>query len=250
MITAFQEKIIFRSEVLPQDHVFTSSVPFEELYLKANDGAILHGLHYQQENPKGVIVYYHGNARTLEYWGEWAEGLSKKYTYDVVIMDYRGYGKSLGKRSFKAMLGDALLFYDYAKVKFSEENITIFGRSLGGAFATHTATHTATQRNAKQLLLESTFTSVYDIGKQRFWFLPLKWLLNYPFQNIKNIENIQMPTSFIHGTNDAVVPYDHGQKLYKKSGSGTKEFYTIKNGEHNNLIAFPAYFNALDAILK
>ena len=70
------------------------------------------------------------------------------------------------------MLEDALLFYDYANSKFSEEEITIFGRSLGGAFATHTAT----QRNAQQLLLESTFTSVYDIGKQQFWFLPLKCL--------------------------------------------------------------------------
>jgi fermentation-respiration switch protein FrsA (DUF1100 family) len=246
MLHAFQEKIIFRSEVLPQDHIFTSSVPFEELYLKATDGAILHGLHYQAKNPKGVIVYYHGNARTLEYWGEWAEGLSKKYKYDVVIMDYRGYGKSRGKRSFNAMLSDALLFYDYARTEFSEEEITIFGRSLGGTFATHTAK----QRKAKQLLLESTFTSVYEVARRRFWFLPLKWLLSYPFQNIKNIQTIGIPTHIIHGTEDAVVPYEHGQELYKKSGGSTKKFYTIENGEHNNLISFPAYFEALDKVLK
>ncbi|MEM6719671.1 MAG: alpha/beta fold hydrolase [Bacteroidota bacterium] len=246
MLAAFQEKIIFRSETLPLDHVFTSSIPFEELYLKASDDAIIHGLHYKQEAPKGVLVYYHGNARTLEYWGKWAENLSVKYNYDVVIMDYRGYGKSQGKRSHSQMLADALLFYDYAKTKFSEEEITIFGRSLGGAFATHTATH----RNAKQLLLESTFTSVIDIGKRQFWFLPLKWLLRYPFQNIENIQKISMPTYIIHGTKDAVVPYEHGQKLYHKSGSSTKKFYTIPNGEHNDLIAYPSYFEALDEILK
>ncbi|MEM6687147.1 MAG: alpha/beta hydrolase [Bacteroidota bacterium] len=246
MLAAFQEKIIFRSEVLPQDHIFTSSIPFEELYLKASDGAVLHGLHYQQENPKGVLLYFHGNARTLDYWGVWAETLSKKYNYDVVIMDYRGYGKSVGKRSFKPMLSDALLFYDYAKTKFSAEDITIFGRSLGGAFATYTAT----QRTAKQLLLESTFTSVIAIGKRRFWFLPLQWLLRFPFQNEQNIEKITMPTHIIHGTEDAVVPYEHGQILYKKSGSSAKKFYTIENGEHNNLISFPPYFEALDEVLK
>ncbi|MGH1388183.1 alpha/beta hydrolase [Kordia sp.] len=246
MLLAFQEKIIFQSDTLSQDHEFTSSVPFEEIYLKATDDAILHGLHYKQENPKGVLLYFHGNARTLEYWGKWAERLSKQYNYDVLIMDYRGYGKSLGKRSYDMMLADALLFYDYANTKFSEEEITIFGRSLGGAFATHTAA----KRNAKLLLLESAFTSVYDIGKERFWFLPLKWLLSYPFQNIENVAAISMPTYLIHGTKDAVVPYDHGQKLYKKSGSGTKKFYTIQNGEHNNLINHPEYFQALDEILK
>ena len=246
MLVAFQEKIIFQSETLSQDHVFTSSVPFEEIYLKAADDAILHGLHYQQENPKGVLLYFHGNARTLEYWGKWAERLSKQYNYDVLIMDYRGYGKSFGERSYDNMLADALLFYDYANTKFSKEKITIFGRSLGGTFATHTAT----QRKAKLLLLESTFTSVYDVAKKRFWFLPLKWLLSYPFQNIKNIEKISIPTYLIHGTKDAVVPYEHGQELYKKSGSGTKKFYTIQKGEHNNLISHPEYFQALDEILK
>ncbi|WP_298520945.1 alpha/beta hydrolase [uncultured Kordia sp.] len=246
MLLAFQEKIIFQSETLPQDHVFTSSIAFEELYLKAWDDAILHGLHYQQENPKGVLLYFHGNARTLEYWGKWAEDLSKTYNYDVIIMDYRGYGKSQGKRSYDSMLADALLFYDFAKTKFSEEEIIIFGRSLGGAFATHTAT----QRNAKLLLLESTFTSVYEVAKKRFWFLPLQWLLKYPFQNVKNIQQISIPTYMIHGTNDAVVPYEHGQILHEKSGSGAKKFYTIQNGEHNNLINFPEYFQALGEILN
>lgn len=246
MLLNFQEQLIFRSQSLPQDHVFTASIPFEELNLKASDGAILNGLHYKQEQPKGVLIYFHGNAQTLEYWGKWAEELSKRYKYDVVIMDYRGYGKSTGKRSYEAMLADGLLFYDYCKTKFSEDQITIFGRSLGGAFATHTAAKT----NAKKLLLESTFTSVYDIGSKRFWFLPLKWLLKYPFQNDQNITQIKMPTYFIHGTEDGVVPYEHGKTLYEKSGSDSKKFYTIQDGLHNDLINYPAYFQALDEVLK
>ncbi len=242
----FQEQLIFRSESLAQDHVFTSEVPFEELFLKATDGAVLNGLHYKQPNPKGVLLYFHGNAQTLEYWGKWAEELSARYQYDVVIMDYRGYGKSTGKRSYNAMLADGLLFYDYCQTKFSAIQITIFGRSLGGAFATHIAT----KREAKLLLLESSFTSVYDIASKNFWFLPLKWLLKYPFQNDENIAQITMPTYIIHGTNDMIVPYNQGQKLFKKSGSGTKKIYTIEGALHNNLVGYPEYFQALDEILK
>jgi fermentation-respiration switch protein FrsA (DUF1100 family) len=246
MLLTFQEQLIFRSESLPQDHIFTSETSFEELFLKASDGSVLNGLHYKQANPKGVLLYFHGNAQTLEYWGKWAEELSKRYQYDVVIMDYRGYGKSIGKRNHKAMLADGLLFYDYCEAKFSEDQITIFGRSLGGAFATHVAK----KRTAKLLLLESTFTSVYDIASKNFWFLPIKWLLQYPFQNNENIREISTPTYIIHGTEDDIVPYEHGQKLYKKAGSGTKKFYTIHSGLHNNLISHPEYFQALDEILK
>lgn len=246
MLLKFQEKLIFRSQFLPQNYAFTASIPFEELFLKASDGAILHGLHYKQEQPKGVLIYFHGNAQTLEYWGKWAEKLSQRYQYDVVVMDYRGYGKSTGKRNFDVMLADAMLFYDYCKTKFSEDQITIFGRSLGGAFATHVATKT----NAKKLVLESTFTSVHDIGSKRFWFLPIKWLLKYPFQNDRNISQITIPTYFIHGTKDSVVPYKHGKILYEKSGSGSKKIYTIKNGLHNDLINYPEYFQALTEILE
>lgn len=246
MLLNFQEKLIFRSESLPQNHVFTSEIPFEELFLKASDGAVLNGLHYKQANPKGVLVYFHGNAQTLDYWGKWAEELSNRYQYDVVVMDYRGYGKSTGKRSHKAMLADGLLFYEYCKTKFSAAEIIIFGRSLGGAFATHVAK----ERSAKLLLLESTFTSVYDIASKNFWFLPLHWLLQYPFQNDKNIAQISIPTYLIHGTNDLVVPYHHGQKLFEKSGSSTKKLYTIEGALHNNLVGYSEYFQALDEILK
>jgi len=246
MLLNFQEQLIFRSQTLPQNHVFTSSISYEELFLKASDGAILNGLHYKQENPKGVLIYFHGNAQTLEYWGKWAEELSKRYQYDVVVMDYRGYGKSTGKRSFDAMLADGMLFYNYCKTKFSEDQITIFGRSLGGAFATHVTAKT----NAKRLVLESTFTNVYDIASKRFWFLPLKWLLKYPFQNDTNIQEITMPTFIIHGTEDDVVPYEHGKTLHEKSGSGSKKLFTIQDGLHNNLVQYPAYFRALDEVFK
>ncbi len=241
-----QEKLIFRSEILPQDFKYTFTTPFKELFLKADDGSILNGLHFTQPNAKGVILYFHGNAGALDNWGLWAEEIANTYQYDVVIMDYRGYGKSIGKRTHQKMLADSELFYNYCKNHFSEDNITVFGRSLGGSFATH-----VTQKNnPKQLILEATFTSIKDIVKKRYWFLPVTFLLKFPFQNDKNITQITTKTYFIHGTADRVVPYEYGKKLYQLSASKEKKLFTIKNGLHNNLRDYNTYHKVLSTILK
>lgn len=98
MFYFFQEKLIFYSSTLPQEYEYSFKTEFEELFLKAEDGAILNGLHFKAKNPKGVIIYNHGNAGELDTWGQWGELLVNRYSYDVVVWDYRGYGKSTGKR--------------------------------------------------------------------------------------------------------------------------------------------------------
>lgn len=246
MLYFFQEKLIFHSNELPQDYEFQFTTNFEEIFLEAEDGALLNGLHFKQSNPKGVILYTHGNAGELNEWGKWAELLSNRYGYDVVIWDYRGYGKSTGKRRQKLMLEDGFLFYEYCNEKFHEKEITVFGRSLGGFFATHVAKQNA----ASKLLLESTPISLLKIAQNEYPLLPSKQLLKFRFQNDENIPKIDIPTYFIHGTSDGLIPFDHGEELFKLSRAKIKQFYTIEGGDHNNLSSFEeAYFGALDEIL-
>lgn len=247
MLYFFQEKLIFRSSVLPQNHVYTFKSDFEELFLRADDGALLNGLHFKQKNPKGVILYCHGNAGALDNWGHWAEELSNRYQYDVVIWDYRGYGKSTGKRRQSLMLEDGLLFYDYGKMQFPEEEIIVFGRSLGGFFATHITMKTSPVK----LILESTPTSLLEIATKEYPFLPSRQLLKFRFQNDENILKINIPTYIIHGTDDMLVPYENGEQLFKRSKAKTKKLYAIVGGGHNNLNSFrEAYFEALDEIFR
>mgnify|MGYP000034911256 CR=1 FL=1 len=247
MLYFFQEKLIFHSSELPQDYEFQFTTSFEELFLKAEDGAVLNGLHFKQENPKGVILYTHGNAGELNEWGKWGEALSNRYNHDVVIWDYRGYGKSTGKRRQKLMLDDSYLFYDYCKDHFNEDQITLFGRSLGGFFATHVAK----DRAPKNLVLESTPFSLLKIAQKEYPFLPSKYLLKYRFQNNENMEKIKAQTYFIHGTLDGLIPVDNSERLFELSKAFKKEFYTIEGGDHNNLSSFEAeYFGALDEIFR
>src|SRR5690606_38136167 len=120
MLTYLQEKFIFLSEKLSQEHPFNFKTKLKELFLNADDGAVLHGIHFMQENSKGIILYFHGNKASNHYWGHWGEQLAAKYKHDVVVMDYRGYGKSRGARSFEKMLADSTLFYAYCQQFFAE----------------------------------------------------------------------------------------------------------------------------------
>ncbi|UOB17437.1 alpha/beta hydrolase [Abyssalbus ytuae] len=245
MLTYLQEKLIFLSEELPREHQFNFNIYFEELFLEAADGSVLHGLHFKPDRiAKGIILYFHGNKNTVNHWGKWCEHLSTKYNYEVVVFDYRGYGKSRGVRSFKNMLSDGLLFYNYCKEHFDEDKIILFGRSLGGAFASYTARHTTPEK----LILESTFTHIEKVAKTKFWGLPVGMLIKYPFQSEENIKHIAVETHIIHGTDDKLVKFELGEKLYNLSQSRNKRFYPVKGGLHNNLYDYPAYYEALDRI--
>ena len=248
MIYFFQEKLIFYSSTLPQDYQYQFQTEYEELFLTAEDGAVLNGLHFKTENPKGVILYNHGNTGELDTWGHWGELLVKRYSYDVVMWDYRGYGKSNGKRRQGLMLDDGLLFYNYCKTLFPENSITVYGRSLGGFFATHITK----QNDPKQLLLESTPTSLLELAKKEYPIIPAKWLLKFRFQNTENIKEISEPTYIIHGTADDLIPFVQGKYLFQLSKAETKRLFPIQGGNHNDLSSgFDApFFSALDNILQ
>lgn len=244
MLNFIQQKLIFKSTFLPDSYAFGFNTGFKEVFLKATDGSRLHGVHFKAKEAKGVILYLHGNARSLNYWGSWGEYLANTYRYDVVMMDYRGYGKSRGKRIFKSMLEDTRLFYNYCEESFGEDKITVFGRSLGGAFATYIAK----QKNPDKLIVESSFTTLKEVVKG-LYTLPLDNLVTYTFQNQDNVPLITNKTYFIHGTEDRLIPYEMGEKLYQLSGASQKELFPVEGAMHNDMQSFNDYFKALDTIL-
>ena len=244
MLYFFQEKIIFLPSKLPQDYSYSFSEPFEEFYLTAADGAKLNGFHFKRANPKGVILYFHGNAGDLARWGEIAIFFTKK-EYDVIVMDYRTYGKSTGKLSEDALFKDAQLFYNFTLGNYKEADIIVYGRSLGAAVATHTAS----KNKPAKLILETPFYNLHEIAKKRFPILPLKWLLKYKFESNQYITDVSCPITIFHGTEDKVVPYKSGRKLFNLA-SGKKEFITVDGGGHNDLINFKAYTTTIDRVLN
>jgi alpha-beta hydrolase superfamily lysophospholipase len=248
-ITAFmfllQEKLIFLPTQLPQDYVYNFERPFEEFFIETTDGARLNALRFTIENPKGIVLYYHGNAGDLSRWGE-ITSFFLQFDYEVLVMDYRTYGKSTGTLNERELYKDASLFYDKAMEWFSEEKIVVYGRSLGSTFAAHVAA----ENEPKQLILEAPFLSLEAVAKKRYWFLPIKPMLKYTFPTSEIIKGIKSPITIFHGMDDTVVPYENGALLQKIPSETECKLVTITKGSHNDLINFSEYQEEIKRLLK
>ena len=231
-----QEKFIFIA-VHSSDKVnYTLASEFEEVFLDTPYNGRIHGLHIKSKESKGVILYFHGNTGSIRRWAVTGEELTS-YGYDVFIVDYRGYGKSRGRRSEAAMHLDAEAAYDYLLESYSEENIVIYGRSLGSGFAVHLAA----MHPLSKLVLETPFYSLLEIAEQQAPYVPIGFLLRFPLRSDEVIGGIQNPLIVFHGTRDRVVPYHSGLKLYERAGSPKKQMVTIPRGRHNDLAKYALF---------
>ncbi|WP_420576720.1 alpha/beta hydrolase [Ekhidna sp.] len=244
IIFLMQESLIFLPETLPENYAYEFEQVFEEHNLAMSDGAMINALHFKQADSKGLIVYFHGNAGNLARWGEIVMPFVD-LGYEVLIMDYRGYGKSTGNRTQKKLLSDAEEIYAFAKKLEREERIIIFGRSLGCAFASYLAS----KNNPEKVILETPFYSLIDVAGKLFPIYPTSLLLQYRFPNHECLEKVNAPVYIFHGTNDEVVPYESGQKLYEEH-QDKATFISVEGGHHNDLALFPEYWNAMENVLN
>lgn len=239
-----QKQMIFNPEPLPQNYVYSFPGNFKELFLETKDGAKLNALHFTVNNPKGAVLYFHGNGGELADWGK----VVQKFValqYDVLVMDYRTYGKSTGELSEKALYSDAQLFYDYLRKKYPDNKIVVYGRSLGTTFATYVAA----KNNPEKLFLEAPFYSLDKVASSRFPIYPVSWFIKYHFPTYKFISEVKCPITIFHGTDDNVVNYENSQMLAKLVPKQNLTFITFPGGNHGNLIRFQKYKDTLESEL-
>ncbi|WP_462253480.1 alpha/beta hydrolase [Ekhidna sp.] len=244
IIYALQERLIFLPEDLPMDYKYSFKADFDEHFITMDDGAEINGLHFTQKDSKGLILYFHGNAGNLARWGEIVYPFVE-LGYEVFIVDYRGYGKSSGKKSQKAMLKDADSIYKYATQIADEDSIVLFGRSIGSSFACYLAG----KNNPSKLILETPFHSLKDVARDIIPIYPTNLLLRYDFDNEQSLSTASSPIYIFHGTDDEVVDYSSGKKLLESLENKPSEFYTIEGGHHNDLSNFPAYWESMKQVL-
>ena len=240
----FQGRLIFFPQKLAIDHTFSFDGDFEEKFFQVDDETMVHALHFFSKNPKGVIIYFHGNAGALDDWGEVADDFVK-LNYDVLISDFRGFGKSTGKMSEEGFYQDAQMLYDFLLEKYDAAQIVIYGRSLG----TGVAVDLAAKNKAQQLILETPFANFADLAQSKFKIFPVKALLKFGFSNKNKMGKIDYPIHIFHGTNDEVIPYNHAKEL-ESILNPESTFTTIEFGSHNNIFTFEEYWTRIKAILK
>ncbi len=239
-----QEQLLFKPEKLPKDfQFFYEHQETEEYNLTTRDGAIINGLHFKTENPKGVVLYLKGNSKSIKGWGKFAVDFTRN-SYDVIMVDYRGFGKSTGKRSQKKIKNDLQFVYNKIKEKVDEKHIILYGRSLGSGFATKLAS----VNNPCKLILEAPYYSLTKVTARYAPFMPFSIIMKYPLPTYKWIKYVQCPIHIIHGTNDTLIPFKTSLKLSKINPKRTR-LYTVIDGGHKNLNNFESYHKMLDEIL-
>lgn len=244
LLYMFQEKIIFPTEKLDKDFVFSFAQEFEEVNLKTVDGETINALHFKVQDPRGVILFFHGNKGNLSRWGNLVSYL-EAYQYNVFVMDYRNYGKSSGSYDEQEMYKDGLLAYDYVKQTFPEDKIVVYGRSMGATFATRVAT----QNNPKHVVLEAPFYNMKK-GVRFFSKLAPTFIIKYKFRTDLDIPKVKSPITFFHGDADKTTSFKESKELFELVTFRQKEFVTIPNGTHHNLKDFEVYQTKLKEILS
>lgn len=239
-----QDKFIFKPEKLRQDFQFKYDIPFKEINFDVAPGVRINGLHFYRESPKGIILYFHGNSRSIKGWAKYARDFYR-YDYNVVLVDYRGFGKSTGKRGEKEMLDDMQFVYQTLTAEYGEDNMIVYGRSLGSGFAAKIAT----DNRPRYLILDSPYYNFKKVVERFIPFLPLNYVLRYHLRTDKWIRHVKCPVYIIHGTKDWLIPIKHSEALQKLNPRKIT-LIRIHGGSHNNLPRFDEYHNFVRDILK
>jgi len=244
LVYFLQEKFIFKPEKLKQDFQFKYDIPFKELFFDVEPGVRINGLHFYREQSFGLILYFHGNTRSIKGWARYARDFYR-YNYDVVLVDYRGFGKSTGKRSEKEMLDDMQFVYERLAKQYSEQHMIVYGRSLGSGFATKVAS----ENNPRYLILDSPYYNFTRVIERFLPILPIRYVLRYHLRTDKWIMQVRCHTYIIHGTKDRLIPIRHSEALQRLNPRKIT-LIRIHEGGHNNLPKFDEYHNFIRDILK
>jgi fermentation-respiration switch protein FrsA (DUF1100 family) len=241
----FQEKFIFlNGDKLDKNHQYNFTNKFEELFLKTDGDNVVNALHFKVPNPKGVVLFCHGNKGNLTKWGD-RVAYFLEFNYEVLVFDYRNYGKSTGSFNETNMYNDGLTVYNHLKKSFNEENIVVYGFSLGSTFATKIAAN----NSPKELVLEAPFYNFKKAAKYKFKFVPT-FLLKYQFRTDNDIFNVTSPITIFHGNKDKTTSFKQSKLLLGLNTLTQNKFVVIDGATHHDVKEFAIYKEFLKEILE
>jgi len=223
----FQRNLLYH----PTENNYTGdkiTVSVEKLKIKTQDGIeLISWYHNKDINKYKTILFLHGNAGTLENRIHKINHF-KNMQVNFLLIAWRGFSGNKGQPTEKGLYEDARSAISWLKFKgVSENNIIIYGESLG----TGVATEIAQNKNFAGIILESPFTSMVDAGKDKYPYLPVRFLLKDKYESNKKIKNINIPILIMHGKVDNIVPFNMGERMYQLANN-PKYSYFSEHDDH------------------
>jgi predicted alpha/beta-fold hydrolase len=225
----FQEKLIFKPTKLAENYKFQFDERFEEINILVANKITLNGILFRSAAKKGIVLSFHGNKGDLSEIGK-RSSLFTENGYDVLYMNYRGYGKSSGTiKSESQLLKDAQIVYDSLKKEYKESQIILFGISIGSGIATYLAA----DNKPHSLILTAPYSSFKKVLKEKLPFVP-GFIWKYELNTNKRLQKVNCPISIFHGKEDLVFSFKHAQTL--KENHPRIHLYGFEKYGHTNFL--------------
>ncbi|MHB1358477.1 MAG: alpha/beta hydrolase [Rhodocyclaceae bacterium] len=226
-----------------------ADLPYEDVKLVTADGVALHGWFVAASEPRGTVLFLHGNAGNISHRLD-SLRMFHRLGYNTLIVDYRGYGNSAGEPTEQGTYLDAAASWDYLTQtrKIPAASIVLFGESLGGAIAAWLASRhsvlgsqasadgsRASPGGPAALVISSGFTSVPDLAADLYPWLPVRWLSRFSYDTRAYLQTTRLPVFIAHSPDDEIIPFRHGRALFE-AAPGPKRFLELRGGHNEGFI--------------
>lgn len=235
---ARQESLLFFPETLPAQHRLAVEPDVHELRVEV-PGAALSVLQLRRPDPKGVVFYLHGNGGSLAGWFSDVD-LYREANFDLVMMDYRGYGKSSGRIAGEEQLrADVRAVWAAVAPSYTGRKLVILGRSLGSGLAAALAAELSAASSLPALtILISPYSSMGELMSEFYPWVPTV-LLRYPLDTARSARQIRGPILLVQAGRDELIGMRHPQRLQQLLPNARLE--VITGAGHNDLQTFNQY---------
>ncbi|MFQ5647107.1 MAG: alpha/beta hydrolase [bacterium] len=225
-----ERRLVYHPQPFPPNAgQLSHRLPVKEVWFESEDGTRLNGWFLKKPGAAGSLLWLHGNAGNLTDCLEALEGMRRALSLNILIFDYRGYGKSEGFPWEKALYQDSEAALALLKSLTPNQPVFLYAHSLGVAVGIELSL----RHPFTGAIYESGFTSLYDMGKLTYPWLPIRLLAGKKFLSVAKVSRIFFPKLFIHGSADEVVPFRQGERLFAAAAE-PKRFYRVPEGDHNN----------------
>ncbi|CAG9864474.1 unnamed protein product [Phyllotreta striolata] len=260
-----QDNLVYNSELPTHSRVYVPipssfNLPYESVMIKTSDGIQIHAYFIYQPKDKRknspTVMFFHGNAGNVGHRLQNCVGLYHNLYCNILLVEYRGYGLSEGIPSEEGLYLDAKASMDYLLTRndINHLEIIVFGRSLGGAVAIDLAAREEYVGKIFCLIVENTFTSIPDMAKVLLGWRMLQYFPVFFYKNkylsYQKVKDLRVPTLFVSGMADTLVPPRMMQELHNRCKSIRKQLVQVPAGTHNETWQLQGYYRSMAVFLQ
>lgn len=245
----FQARLLYFPQVAREVTLTPERIglAYEDVWLSSAPDVDIHAWYVPHPRAHGTVLFFHGNAGSIALRLDWLR-MFHDLGYAVLMIDYRGYGRSAGEPTEQGTYADATAAWKHLVDTrgTAPADIVIVGESLGGAVTAELASRTT----PRAVILQSTFTSIPALAGEIYRFLPVRWISRHDYDTRSRIARIYAPVLIAHSPQDELIPYRHGRELFELARE-PKHFIELAGG-HNQGFLFvrPAWVAEVGAFLR